>query len=317
MNSPSDVILTRLPDTPLTIFTIWSPFRNGEAGFSVGKELGSVRIRKIDEPDLHLGENVWSVSEAYVKPAYRHQGVLREILEQVIRDHGVKMIHIERDRVYKLLSDMLALTVEIQASPLCADIVKQMRNDLRSKYQIRTQSNSPVASIVVRYVSRTGRKMAHVYERVIQIAVDSEISAEKLPQFIRDNGGIESIRKKAATAAENESSRTRFEKTRNKLVAAIDPRNLPSLGTVQFADGRKVLNSNGHTEYRLLLCKSGDGLDVPQIVGVLAPNKEIEDTALRDYIICCGIASMSETESFYSLCKEVGYDMDDVLRCWS
>jgi GNAT superfamily N-acetyltransferase len=64
-----------------------------------GKELGSVRIRKIDEPDLHLGENVWSVSEAYVKPAYRHQGVLREILEQVIRDHGVKMIHIERDRV--------------------------------------------------------------------------------------------------------------------------------------------------------------------------------------------------------------------------
>jgi hypothetical protein len=218
------------------------------------------------------------------------------------------------EELYKLLSDMLALTVEIQASPLCADIVKQMRNDLRSKYQIRTQSNSPVASIVVRYVSRTGRKMAHVYGRVIQIAVDSEISAEKLPQFIRDNGGIESIRKKAATAAENESSRARFEKTRNKLVAAIDPRNLPSLGTVQFADGRKVLNSNGRTEYRLLLCKSGDGLDVPQIVGVLAPNKEIEDTALRDYIICCGIASMSETESFYSLCKEVGYDMDDVLR---
>lgn len=54
---------------------------------SNGKSLGFVRITDRKE--------FWAVSEAYVKPCYRGNGVLREMLKQTIKNYNVRMIVIE------------------------------------------------------------------------------------------------------------------------------------------------------------------------------------------------------------------------------
>jgi len=58
-------------------------------------ELGFIRMSdksKFFAP--HTDAEVWHLTEAFVKPAYRHNGVLREMIVQAVRDLDVKMIRI-------------------------------------------------------------------------------------------------------------------------------------------------------------------------------------------------------------------------------
>ena len=218
------------------------------------------------------------------------------------------------EELYKILGGIMALCIEIQSHTHCEQIIKQMKKTLLDDYQVRTQANSTATAIVVRYVTRTGRKTAHVYGRVIQTALDAGITAEQLPDYIRDNNGIDAIRKRVANAKCTETLESRYTSMRNNLIFELHPRNKPSLGTVKFADGSKHLWGSNHTEYRLLLCATGNGLDEPQIVGVISPNRSLEDHALKDYFVCCDIASADRnTSDFHDLCKKGGRNMDDIL----
>jgi ribosomal protein S18 acetylase RimI-like enzyme len=65
-----------------------------------GKKLGYIRIiDRTSELSKFGATNTWSVSEAYVKPAYRNQGVLRKMLKVVISDYNTKLIKIETERL--------------------------------------------------------------------------------------------------------------------------------------------------------------------------------------------------------------------------
>jgi hypothetical protein len=75
-----------------------------------GKEVGHIRIcnySKSFEGDTN--DEVWSMSEAYVKPPYRHDGVLREMITLAVRDHKVKMLYIEPQRFAKFKAYYFAL----------------------------------------------------------------------------------------------------------------------------------------------------------------------------------------------------------------
>ena len=66
---------------------------------SNGKELGYIRIIDRSSELRKFGAtDTWSVSEAYVKPAYRNKGVLRKMLKVVISDYNTKLIKIETER---------------------------------------------------------------------------------------------------------------------------------------------------------------------------------------------------------------------------
>ena len=67
-----------------------------------GKELGYIRIVNYsDMLEKFGGTKTWSVSEAYVKPCYRNNGVLREMLKQVVANYSTKVIRIETYRYIK------------------------------------------------------------------------------------------------------------------------------------------------------------------------------------------------------------------------
>jgi len=68
------------------------------------KEVGYMRICRTDEFDRYTCEQVWIVQEAYVKPAYRSRGVLREMITLSVKEYGVKALFIETCRFEKLVS---------------------------------------------------------------------------------------------------------------------------------------------------------------------------------------------------------------------
>ena len=63
------------------------------------KELGFIRIndKSAHFKDVYDGP-VWNVTDGYVKQAYRHQGVLREMIVQAVSRLDVKMLYVETDR---------------------------------------------------------------------------------------------------------------------------------------------------------------------------------------------------------------------------
>ncbi len=80
------------------------------------KELGYLRMTRHTEFAAYgASENIYCVSEAYVKHAYRNNGVLREMLKHVIKNYNVKMIYldVERAEMYRGYYASLGFTVGV------------------------------------------------------------------------------------------------------------------------------------------------------------------------------------------------------------
>lgn len=114
------------------------------------------------------------------------------------REHEQLDLHISvgRKMLYGLLSKIYALTLELDASNDRELIVRQMRVELATKWDIKTQDNTSDATALVRYITRADRKTAHVYSRVIEVAKANQVKAPYLSGFIERQGGIEKIRAK-------------------------------------------------------------------------------------------------------------------------
>ena len=114
------------------------------------------------------------------------------------RDHEQLDLHVAvgRQMLYDLLGRMYSLTLELDASVDRENIVRQIRVELATKWNIKTQDNTSDATALVRYITRADRKTAHVYARVIEVAKANQVKAPYLSGFIERQGGIEKIRAK-------------------------------------------------------------------------------------------------------------------------
>jgi hypothetical protein len=69
-----------------------------------GKHKGYIQITNYTNNIAdNFGKEFWSASVAYVKPCYRKGGVLRFMLEECVKRHGVRALLIEADRLSDLL----------------------------------------------------------------------------------------------------------------------------------------------------------------------------------------------------------------------
>ncbi len=98
------------------------------------------------------------------------------------------------DVLYKLLSEIMSFCSGVINSPLRLEILSKMKVDLSKLHNIKTQKNTPDLLVIVKFIVRTNRKNAHVYSRVIDMALRSKITPEDLPDFIKKNGGVDRIR---------------------------------------------------------------------------------------------------------------------------
>ncbi len=105
-----------------------------------------------------------------------------------------------RVALYQLLGRMFALVQQFESAPDRKELISKIRHQLRSEHGIKTQANSSDTTVLVRYMTRTDRKTAHVYARAIESARANSISVDQLPSYIEQAGGLEQIRTNGAAA---------------------------------------------------------------------------------------------------------------------
>lgn len=220
------------------------------------------------------------------------------------------------DELYRLLGGMMALCIDVQASVSCDSIIKQMRKTLKDDYQVTTQANSPVTSIVVRYVTRTGRKTAHVYGRVIQTAIEAGVTAAGLPDYIRANNGIDAIRQKgvAAQTAHTKASGAAMDSILPELASLLRSKAGKSLGTVKLSQGKRSAQMlHNACEFSYLICSNSPTTGELEVVGVAYPTLEVENKILENYITALQLSAIEHTNKFYDECKKLDASQDTVI----
>lgn len=209
--------------------------------------------------------------------------------------------------LYGLLAQMLRVCIEVETSGEAVRVVKEMRSKLKSDYGIKTQTNSRTSSIVVRYIVRSSRKTAHVYGRVIEVAMNNNITPEQLPDFIRDKGGIEEIRLSVVSAEEKKAESDKWANARNALTGLLYERE---------PIGKVVLNNNVSLPYAsdvvfdYLICNKNLKTGEIDVLGAVYPSSDIETRALNLFAINSVTMQHNGTNKFYDLCQKFGFNQD-------
>ncbi len=94
--------------------------------------------------------------------------------------------------LYGVLTDIYALALKIENSNAKDHILREMREKLKAR-DIKTQFNTPTMTIVIKYVVGAERQTAANYSRVLSVAMQDNISANGLAEYISRRGGISQI----------------------------------------------------------------------------------------------------------------------------
>jgi hypothetical protein len=117
-----------------------------------------------------------------------------------------------------------------------------MRERLDSDHEIKTQANTPWVTTVLRFILPTDRQTAYSYSKVLQVAHDENLTAQELPKYIKDRGGIGKI---TATKdeAENVKNIKEHKDAKVQMLKKILLANAKSAQTVVEVDNKFVLNT--------------------------------------------------------------------------
>ncbi len=235
--------------------------------------------------------------------------------DEVAKQHEVyheEYVCKANEKLYGLLGNMLAVCLDVEASGESERVVKEMRSKLKADYGIKTQANSRMPTIVVRYIVRSSRKTAHVYGRVIEVAMTNGIKPEQLPDFIREKGGIEEIRLSVVTAEEKKANEDKWANARHALSSLLHQRE---------PIGKVVLNNNVRLPYAsdvafdYLICDTNIKTGELEVLGALYPSSDIEARALQLFAINSIAMQHNGTNKFYEMCKQFGFNQD-ILHVW-
>jgi hypothetical protein len=214
------------------------------------------------------------------------------------------------EELYTLLSGMLSVCLQVQASSISEGIIKQMRKTIKEKYGLKTQVNSTTSAIVVRYIIGSNRKTAHVYGRVLDTAMKAAIAPADLPDYIKAKGGIEAIRQSVVTAV-SKADAVKYDNARyTALTNQLLTQN--GLGTVQATSVPKLRGMGAcDVEFTYLMCTTDTKTNQLKVVASLYPSSTLEQMALDTYIRACTAACLDDgTGKFNEFCKENGLNMD-------
>ncbi len=103
--------------------------------------------------------------------------------------------------LYGLLADIYAMGMKINLSYSKDNILDAMKRKLRDR-GIRTNFNTPLMTTVIKYVVGAERQTAANYSRVLTIAMNENLAASELADYISRRGGISQIHD--AEVAENQ-----------------------------------------------------------------------------------------------------------------
>jgi hypothetical protein len=234
--------------------------------------------------------------------AKRHQDYVSEF---VTRANG---------ELYVILAEILKLHEMLTASAKQEQLVKQMRRKLKDSFNIKTQANTKTTALVVKYVTRASRKTAHVYGKVLDIAIAAGITSDDLVDYIKGKGGIDKVRKvvvSAETAREQAQGQKALETALKKHLAMSTQ---PIATVVSVNQPFASFPCASDVAFYHLLCNFNLETKQYEIVAAMYPSSTFESQAMDNYLFMLGVAASSDTNEFYHVCKQHGLNMDIILN---
>ncbi len=211
--------------------------------------------------------------------------------------------------LYAILAEIHKLYEQVESSKQRDKLVKKMREHLKSNHNIKTQANTKTTALITKYVTKASRKTAHVYSRVLEVAIDNHIGSAGLVDYIIAKGGIDKVRKAVANAEQSRLAQVVAKQHMTKLTSKLKSRN--DLGTILFSNNNKCLPHGMQMEFLSALCKYDHASKSFKVVGIMYPSIAIDDHAMNEYLLVLRVAAISDDHAkFYQACKEIGLNQD-------
>jgi hypothetical protein len=111
-------------------------------------------------------------------------------------------VHRAHTELYQLLAEIMRYAKTITDRKERESVIVTMRKELKDRYQINTTTKTGDLGVVLRFVLRGAhRKTIFTYKRVIQHALDIDVDADDLADYLETNGGIEKLSQSNAQVA--------------------------------------------------------------------------------------------------------------------
>ena len=155
--------------------------------------------------------------------------------EAVLRDWGqrlsithkkvIKLNEQYRDLLYKFLQEAYAVYKEITQHQLSDSFYAHVRGELL-KQGIKTQSNTPDASLIVRLVfgADASTKSVSEYGKVMHAAVDRGVKSDKFAEWLKQQTLTKVLADQRAVEAETETPKSRLDRARRVILRLLDIR---------------------------------------------------------------------------------------------
>jgi hypothetical protein len=218
------------------------------------------------------------------------------------------------DELYAILAEVMALYEQVQASPDQAKLIKHIRQHLRDSHSIKTQANTKTTALVAKLVTRASRKTAHVYSRVLEVAIAAGVNSADLVNFIKLKGGIDKVRLAVGNSALTKQQQTQAKALQLTLRSQLQRNKM--VGSVEFSAGSTIPHACD-VKFTHVLCQFNTKTGQHEVVSVMYPNSTLETMAMDQYLLMLSVAATSDhdqNQDFYAMCKENGLDMDLVHR---
>lgn len=217
------------------------------------------------------------------------------------------------DELYAILAEILKLYEQIEASKQRDQLIKAMRKHLREVYSIKTQANTKTTALVTKYVTRASRKTAHVYSRVLDQAISQGVGSSNLVAFIKQRGGIDKLRQRVVSAEVAKQHRDQQQSLLKAMRKSLTQQH--GVATVNFGPATPALPAASDVTFDHLLCQFNPATQQYEVVAVLYPSSTLEDMAMNHYATMLAVAARSDDSvPFYAECKQLGLNMDIMLR---
>jgi hypothetical protein len=214
--------------------------------------------------------------------------------------------------LYEILAEIHKLYEQVEGSKQRDRLVKSMRERLKSSHNIKTQANTKTTALIAKYVTRASRKTAHVYSRVLEVAIANHIGSADLVDYIKRMGGIDKVRmavNSAETVAQAKATEKNYvQQLRSQLA------HKQGIGSVDLSAIAHTVPHACDVEFTHVLCRFNSASNQREVVAVMYPSSALETQAMQEYLCMLNLAAASDTNSFYDKCKAMGVNMDVLMR---
>lgn len=137
--------------------------------------------------------------------------------------------------LYSILADVYKLFKLAVSKDCLKDTVKTMRANLE-KRSVRVQANTNAITLFVRYVFNSDRRRAYNYASTLMAALDANVDADGLAEFIESKNGVEECKREFRKSDETKTKDAQLAKAVDNVVD--DLRSMQAQQIVKLANAK-------------------------------------------------------------------------------